>query len=282
MATATIREWKVSCDEYHKDPSISSSKLRDYVNHGVTYYRAVHIDRTHRPQPTERMLFGSLVHEIVLKPSWARGVAIIPSDVLAKNGARSTNAYRDWAAENQGKWQLKADEADGVAQMLAAMASHPLAADLLLNERCCTEVALITDDDYPNRRCMIDSVAPLGIADLKIHDDLDPQRLAAHIVRMRYDWQLAFYQEMLFNHEKRTRDCYLVFLRSVPPYQCRVVRLKPDWMAAARAEYKQPLSDLEARYVMDDWHELDEDAAVELERPRMADFRDEYSLHDND
>lgn len=256
---------------------MSSSKLRDYVREGATYYHAVHVSQTHHPIPTEAMRFGAMVHDVVLSPPWSKPIKLIPDEVLAKNGAKSTKAWDAFSNEfGTSHHLMKRDKFSQMNGLIQSIRGHDLAHQLIFANGVKTERAIYSGGIFP-KRARLDAVSEHGIADLKVHDDLDPQHLCMHTVRMRYDWQLAFYQSLAAPLLGKV-PCYLVYVRSVPPYQTRVIKLSQSWLDEARGEFEQPLRELYMRHAKNEWREPDHGAAVEFERPRAADYRDEYRM----
>jgi hypothetical protein len=85
-------------DDYHgHHGSYSKSSFADaeVYPYNLPFQRS--IERT--PKDNKKFDMGSAAHTAVLEPEKIeRDVSVCPDELLAKNGARSTNAYKEWAA----------------------------------------------------------------------------------------------------------------------------------------------------------------------------------------
>ena len=101
MPTEKTGIWAVSPDEYHADVSANSRSMMEVLSESSRKYQAMFVTGTlPRAIPTSAMRLGSMKHIAVLQPQcWDTFVEIIPAEVLAKNGAKSTNEYKAWAAD---------------------------------------------------------------------------------------------------------------------------------------------------------------------------------------
>jgi hypothetical protein len=115
---------KLNIKEYHADPSLSSSGLK-HLARSPRHYK---ISRQVSGKKTDPFNVGQGAHSAVLEPEtfWDT-VAVPPPEVLAKNGARSTNAYREWEAEKiaAGVTILTQDQFEMIRNIFSSVYSDP-------------------------------------------------------------------------------------------------------------------------------------------------------------
>lgn len=141
-------------DVYHADPvpetSLSYSGAKQLLI-SPAHYRWT---REHR---VEKKVFdyGKAAHAKVLGAG--ADVVSIPAEILASNGAVSTNAAKEFVAEAraEGKTALKPDEVAVIDAMAAKLLEHPVARTLLDPDRGRAEVSAFWRD--PETRIMLRS-----------------------------------------------------------------------------------------------------------------------------
>src|ERR1035437_2800138 len=126
--------------EYHAAPGLSSTGMK-WLLRSPKHYRQ---NMDHR---VEKAVFdlGHAVHAKVL--GVGLGVTVIPTDLLASNGAASTKAAKDWIAlvRAKGEVPIKAEVFAKVDAIAEAVLSNPKAHTLLSLDGD-TEVSLFADD----------------------------------------------------------------------------------------------------------------------------------------
>lgn len=142
---------------YHSDccvgPSISSTGIRICAKDPFTYWQTSPLNpEVERKKIEERMkredeglpppaaskftrfATGSAAHLMLLEPELvAQGVAVVPEDMLASNGALSTKAAKAFVQEQAegGRVVLKPEEWDRICDMADALGSNPRVMKLL-------------------------------------------------------------------------------------------------------------------------------------------------------
>jgi hypothetical protein len=117
----------IPMDKYHRDlETYSKSSLVDFA---LKTPRQFYEDRINPParKNESHYIIGDVVHAAVLEGHDIDKIAVCPPDeVLGKNGARNTKAYKEWA-ENQpnGTLILKRSEIEQCKSMHECVASNP-------------------------------------------------------------------------------------------------------------------------------------------------------------
>lgn len=120
---------------YHGDccagPSLSSTTIKQLLRDPADFWResALNPDRVER-EHKQAFNVGTAAHTMVLEPDLlADTIAVVPSEMLASNGALSTKAAKQFVADQTdlGRTVVKPDEWEAVCSMADAIRSHPVA-----------------------------------------------------------------------------------------------------------------------------------------------------------
>ena len=128
---------------YHAHDSLSSTGARRLLESPAKFRYAMD-----HPQPHKKAFdLGSAAHSKVLGTGY--GVAVIPADILASNGATSTKAAKEFIADaySQSLIPIKQAEFDEVTEMSEAVLRHPTARALLERPGQAEASVFATDPD---------------------------------------------------------------------------------------------------------------------------------------
>lgn len=222
--------YNLPADEYHADPvpegSLSSTRAKKLMEPaGPARY---HYEQTHPKEPKKVFDIGHAAHTLAL--GVGEPLAVYPAELLAKNGAVSTDAAKAWEAEMRAKGitPLKQAEYDKVEAMAEELQKHPEAMDVLAGDH---EVSVFRIDEATGvwLRGRLDCINPEGIGDYKTVPEggADPRlfgrRTAAELgYYMQADWYLAMRDELDLPAARRFRH---VLQEKVAPYLVSVVEL---------------------------------------------------------
>lgn len=234
--------YDISADEYHRDPcavpSLSSTLARLILNRSPRHAWTAHPRLNPDFEPTESKVFdiGRAAHRAVLGKGG--DFAAYPDHVLAKNGAASTNAAKDWASEirARGMTPVKQDEFNAVNDMAGEIMGR-LAFMGMAFAPARSELTAIAEIDGVMCRAMIDHAPedprqPLW--DLKTTMDASPAAIMRAIMAYGYDVQAAHYTEVWKAATGEDRNFQFVFVEKDAPHECCVIRLGGDSMMMAR------------------------------------------------
>ena len=253
-------------EEYHARPEWSSSQVKLLPHKPVLFYRR-HITREFPFKSTASTKLGDAVHRALLDGTQ---VMDIPADVLSKNGAKAGNAWKQFAAENDDKVLVKAD--DPIKHMVASVRANALAMKLLESPGW-TEHTLTDRDEEtglplrtrPDR--IVRSLEGFIIPDIK--STVDPlfgdRHFGKQIAKLDYHRQAAWYWDTVARWEPDEPVFAFAFIavRNAAPYECVVHPLHEDAIALGRRENRVALDELKRRLDTDDWN-LPEHGVIDL------------------
>lgn len=224
--------------EYFSRPELSASMAKVLVQPGGPAKLRWQIDNR---QPAKKEFdHGHAAHTLVL--GTGAPIAVIPDGLLAKNGAASTNASKEFIAQAraEGKTPLKLEDAAMVGAMAQALEQCPEAVATLRAPGARYEVSAVRTDEQTGigLRCRFDAVAPTVIGDYKTAADAEPGKFARRsIVDLGYDLAAAHYLDMgialgLVDPDAPFR---LVVQEKKAPYLVSVITLSDAYLARGRA-----------------------------------------------
>jgi hypothetical protein len=215
--------------EYHADPvpetSLSVSGAKRLLRTSPARWKH------EQANPTTKKVFdfGHAAHAKVL--GVGAPVAAIPADLLASNGAASTNAAKEWIAEQRaaGVVPLKAEEVAVIDAMAKALESHDQARELFadgvpeqsLFARCPeTNVMLRARLDWTT----VWRDVPV-IVDYKTTDDANPDEFRWQARRFDYHMQDVWYRELADALTGTPHGFLFVVQEKTDPYLVSVIQL---------------------------------------------------------
>lgn len=198
----TLPEIYVFADDksYRADPGYNWSAIKTLVAglRGATSAATLrHRLDVEKPAPTSAMVFGTLVHTVVLEPDKADDIYYV------MDGSKRTKAWKEAAKEaaEEGKELVHADDMAAAIAMRDAVSSNP--AWRLLLEQCekTVEVGMACNDSEYNIRIkgkydvLLDDEL---MVDLKTTSStLDYQQLQRDVLNFGYHAQMALYWRIL-------------------------------------------------------------------------------------
>ena len=236
--------------EYHADLiHVSHSMIETFIKSPSDYHRQF-VACTHTGERTKAMLFGSMVHCLVLEPKRFDAEFAV-CDVSTRN----TKAYKAAVAaeENAGKDVVLGHEVVDAKHCANAIHAHPIAGPMLED---CThyEESLRWTDPHTGMpcKCRIDAFGEIAI-DVKTARDPTPSQWDWDAVKFGYhrqaDWYLAGLAANGYIHAR----FHFIVAGSTFPYEVAVRRAPQGWTERGLAENMEALRDLQARHAMDCW-----------------------------
>lgn len=212
--------------EYHRHPALSSTQARRLLESPAKYQYGL----THTEAPKAAYDLGTAVHSRVL--GVGAQTLVYPDDVLAKNGAASTNAAKDWAEQvrAEGNTPVKRDEYDQITGMAEAVLAHPMARVLFEQDGGHPEASVFgTDPDTGvDVRARFDFLARIAV-DLKTARDASPSGFARASAEHGYHVQRGHYDDTLEFAGGSIDGFVFVVVESEAPYLVGVYRLNSEW-----------------------------------------------------
>lgn len=182
-------------EEYHADPALGSTGLRNVLRSPLTYY-SKHLD-PNRPQddPTAAMIAGTLTHTLLLQPEEFHKRYVVRPDWV--DGRKKDG--KEWLEMNSDRICLKEEQMAVAEGQVASIKSKPSVYALF--EGAQTEVPMFWIDKETGALCKIkpDSVKQAGggvvLADLKTTSDASPAGFSKSAGAFGYHIQQSLYCE---------------------------------------------------------------------------------------
>jgi exodeoxyribonuclease VIII len=256
-------------EQYHANPAISHSKLECYRRRPALYYKK-YIAKT-LPQSEESSAFrlGSAVHCAILEPKQfdARYVQKPECDRRTKEGKLQ---FAEFATQHGGKTFLDADELSQVNAMTEAVATHPIASQLLYDGMPEQTWRQRQSNALGALQCRTDWFSSLGcelsegqpyVLDIKTVESLDSdafRNFERAAFSYGYHRQAGFYLPLINEIFKRTvTRMYYVAVEKVEPFGVAVYKLSDDAIARGQDENIADLVRLKRSLETNEWPNIE-------------------------
>lgn len=210
---------------YHGRPELSSTGARSLLPEFGGSPAKYQWNRTH-PRSSKTYDIGHAVHARVL----GTGLQAIayPEDLLAANGAASTKAAKDWAAEQRanGLVPMKEVEVNVIRKVSDAVLANPEARTILETHAHRETSIFTTTPEGVSIRARFDIYGGNSGADLKTTTDASPRAFMRHIVDYGYYVQAAWYADAHKYETGAELDTFkFIAVETSGPYQVAVYEL---------------------------------------------------------
>lgn len=147
---------ELTSEEYHAEREHdSNTTLRLFEKSPLEYYH-VRISGERTLDTTQSMALGTLSHICIIEPEKIHElVRVTPTEVLGKNGAKSTNAYKAWEAENAGYTRCLQSELDDALWQARNVHQNPEVVRLLKRVTL-REQSIFWSDGEHRTKCRLD------------------------------------------------------------------------------------------------------------------------------
>lgn len=215
--------------EYHAHPALSSSGAKAILKAPAIF----RWEQEHR-RYSKAFDVGTIAHGFVLGTGWP--VDIIPTELLASNGAVSTKAAKEFVAESRaaGRVPVVQAEWDRARAMADEVLKHPVAGRLFEQERGAAEVSLFWTDDETGVDCRArldfldhqhDGRRTL-VTDLKTTSDADHRAFGRTAASFSYELQAAWYLDAVAHARGDVDAAFVhVLVETDAPHLVSVVQL---------------------------------------------------------
>lgn len=224
--------------DYHSNPAVGSTLLKKI--HSKSLLHALSETR----EETDAMILGSAVHCAILEPErFSLEHIVSPKfDRRTKEGKEGAARFE---AEAAGKVVLDPEQMKIIEGIKAAIAAHPIAADMLSGgeaeysyyvEEPVTGMMLKCRPDYHNAGALID---------VKTCQDASFEGFSKQAGQLGYHLQGAYYTDV-FNKSQGTNynEFFFIAVESKYPHAVAVYRMDALHMEQGRAAYKKSISKL--------------------------------------
>jgi len=277
--TATELTQDMTAEEYHAYPAVSNSRLSDFITDPRLYYYKW-LSGEYKPKSQRYFDLGTAVHERLLLGE--TNYVIVPPEVLGKNGAKSTKAYKEWAAENRGKMQLTVDEVAVVDSCCEAVKAHDVASQLLdLGGQ--PELPMQAEYMGCKCKCRFDKLCetPGGsvILDIKTTGKTStPGSFVKSVANFGYHRQAAFYKQIAELNEIAITEFIFLVVSTEPPFTVDCYSLDDEFLDLGLREVDEAMTELIHRTENNDWSGRGAGQIVSLSPPGYLRYKGEYEL----
>lgn len=244
----TAQECFMPFDQYRQIERMNASVLVK----GRKSMKALRHAMDSKDAPTDKMRFGSGVHCLLLEPEqFEETYAVIPSFHLdpenkKQNGEQSeskaTKYYKSKVAEfkkaNAGKEFLTREQYDTALTMIEAIRAHG-AANMWF-EDCKKEVTVLGEIEGVKFKGRIDLLGR-AIVDLKNTNDVSPNLFGSVFARLRYDWRLAIYRDLVRQITGKVLDVYIIAQEDSAPFDTVVYPVRDQVLDNAIDQVKETI-----------------------------------------
>ena len=257
----------VPMDVYHSEKDFASRSMLMDMRKSPLHCYANHFD-PNRPVVVEKndaYTLGSMFHTAVLEPHLFDKLYVVAPKV-----DRRTNVGKAAWQEFQesllpGQEAVSKDFWDTALAMGASVLRHTLARQIFAEGQA--EVSAYALVNRVPCRVRPDWITPSITADLKSTIDASPEAFAKSVVRYGYDFQNAYYSDVLeaASNEKR-EEFFFVVCEKAYPFATAVYTLSKEDIDYARGEYVYQLERFAACRAANHWPGY-ADTAVQLQLP---------------
>lgn len=216
--------------------------------------------------------FDAIVMGILEGKAFEELVAVPPEDVLGKNGARTTTAYKEWAAQQTGIC-VSADQEWQYRRMVEAMLGNE-ACHGLMTATTETQVSVFFQAYDHYLKVRPDACTPTLWWDLKT-TSAPWDRLFRSALDYGYAEQAWLYTEGAKAIGYSEFRMPFVFVQTMPPFGCRVFYLPTEVVQEAGQRLIGVMEDVRLRRSTGMYMPADSGEIGELEVPQWARNREE-------
>lgn len=260
---------------------ISNSMLGDFLRSPRLYERR-YVHGINDRESSDSMDLGTLAHAAILEPNaLEQRYKLIPDDVLSKSGARAGQAWKDFAAANQGVILINQQQLDAIHEIAASVRRCDVVAEALDapgHAECA--IQWVCEACGMLRKARLDWLTAdyAAVIDIKTTRDCSAQAFARSVVNYGYHRQAAYYTEAVEALSGKRPPFVFVAVQSEPPYVARAYTLDADAMALGMAEVVEGLQRLRDASALNDWREPGENQITILPLPAWAYHADEWRV----
>lgn len=228
---------ELSHDAYLLAQGVSKSMLDQLASPKTPAHLRAYLDEP-RPEPTDAMKFGSVLHAALLVPDSMSNIAVKPEGFDGR-----TKSGKDWMAENKDKTPVSIKQMTAINRMVANVWSHPVAKRLLTGSTF--ERSLFATDEYGTlRKGRLDVLTSAGniLPDVKTCESAAPDDFEKSVFNYRYYVQAPYYLDLCDIIGIEKEHFVFICVEKTPPYCVAVHELDPLIVEAGRKIYQRDLA----------------------------------------
>ena len=219
-------------DELEGERSGTLRKILDYYDGSPRLYRYA---LGHRTEATDAMVLGLAFHSLTLEPDTFDACYAVWKGAPVKSGknkgqistARRGQEWTAFEAANQDKTILRMQDVGKVSRMARAVREHPAASALLAGAEVEFSTQWVDVETGIKCKALSDAYDPKTrtLIELKSTATISRQRLAAQVVRMGWDFQLAHHRAGCIANGRPVDQVCIIAVESGGIHDVRVYRI---------------------------------------------------------
>jgi hypothetical protein len=211
--------YNTPAEDYFAIPALSKSGATDLLRSPAHF-----LARRDRPMvPTAAMLFGTLVHSMVLEPE-SVDVLYLASPKFDRRTKAGKEALAEFEAQAEGKVVVDMDTFQRAQRTAEAVLTHPTAGPLFKGGNA--EITARWEQHGLPCKARVDYYQGRSIVDLKTTQDASPDEFARSCARYGYHLQAAHYSDGMGRLDEKHLDGFIfVGVESASPHGVGVYTL---------------------------------------------------------
>lgn len=228
---------EMTADTYHKSAGVSKSMLDQIAAPKTPAHFRAYMDEP-RPEPTEAMKFGTVLHAALLQPDTMDSVVVRPEGLDGR-----TKIGKEWLAANESKTILFPDQHKAIQRMVDNVWKHPVAKRLLTGSDF-ERSLFATDESGILRKGRLDVLTKAGniLPDVKTCESAAPDDFEKSVFNYRYFVQAAYYLDLCQMVGIDKGHFVFIAVEKVAPYLVAVHEIDPIIVDAGRKIYQRDLT----------------------------------------
>ena len=219
---------------YHASGGLSRSNLSD-ISDSVGLY---HIRKNNPDKPTDAMIKGSALHDLVLLPDEFK-----KNYVVSPVHTKTAKAYKKCVEDNPDKSVISIRDSDDIHFMRDALYDNPTIRVILDQNSILREVSLWVKEPITELllKARPDLISDGIIYDLKTTSTPHAKAFIHSVYKFGYQMQSAYYQDVCRMNGMTISDFQFVVVGSKPPYLTAIYNLNNDLLQEGRERYQGAL-----------------------------------------
>ena len=260
---------------YHDRPELSSTQVAKFMDDPIAFYE-IHVTGERSESPTDAMKFGTSVHEMIeLGGPDKMPIAVIPREVLNKDGHKRGKAWTQWKAEQPDDALLYKEGED--------IPWNKIWSNLVANDKCVPwlvadrkEEEFYWQDSASGLQCRakLDVIDVSAIVDWKTTCSVDPRGFQSACHSMHYAERLSFYRRGYEQKYGERPPCVAVAIENSGSYRVQPYEISESWLSKADDNLSRVLDQIANFDIQSERNQ----PIIELSEPKYARFDDEFQL----
>ena len=213
--------------------------------------------REHPEKPTPALIFGTLVHCLLLEPDNFSKQFAVWDDAIKKTTKESKAAYAAFSDDLMGRQEVSKNMYDQAVEMVLKLRSTPFVGKLLVGEH---EKPIKWVDDMTGELCKIrlDCLTEINgellIVDYKTAADASPDGFTRHALKYGYDFQAGMYSEGVEATTGKKPRFVFVVQEKDPPYAVNVFDASEDFIQHGKDKMRELLGIYHECKITNNWY----------------------------